>query len=344
MSRAYEGPANEGSEQALRYLLKRVLLLLLTGWVALTFNFVLPRLMPGNPIEVMFARFQGKLDPRAANALEIAFGLKTKQSAVAQYFTYLGNTLTGHFGSSLTYFPEKVTTLIGQALPWTLGLVGFATVFAFIAGTAIGALAAWHRGSALDSVMVPTGVMLSAMPVFWSALLVLYVFAFRLGWFPIAGGENGGQGLATIRGFGSVISHAALPAITLTTVSLGGYIILMRNTTAAALSEDYVKFARAKGLQDRVVLARYAARNAVLPSFTSFALALGFVVAGAIFTEYVFDYPGIAYLLYEAVTSLDYPLMQGIFLVIVVGVLIANFVADVLYVLLDPRIRVEARS
>jgi peptide/nickel transport system permease protein len=326
----------------LRYLARRVGILLLTGWVALTFNFVLPRLMPGNPVQAMLARYQGQLTPQAADALEVAFGLKTKQTLLGQYFTYLGHTVTGHLGISLTYFPAKVTTLIGQALPWTLGLVGFATVVAFVAGTAIGAVAAWHRGTALDSIMVPTGVILGAMPVFWIGLLVLYVFAFKLGWFPVAGGGAGGQSLANVSGFGAVISHAALPAITLTAVSMGGYIILMRNTTITVLSDDFVKFARAKGLPDGVVASRYAARNAILPSFTSFALALGFVVAGAIFIEYVFDYPGIAYLLYQAVTSLDYPLMQGIFLVIVVGVLIANFLADLLYVLLDPRIRVEA--
>lgn len=328
----------------MRYLARRIALLLVTGWVALTFNFLLPRLMPGNPVQTMLARYQGRLTPQAANALEIAFGLKTKQSELGQYFTYLGHTLTGNFGTSLTYFPEKVSTLIGQALPWTLGLVGFATVIAFIVGTGIGALAAWRRGSALDSIMVPTGVMLGAMPVFWIGLLVLYVFAFKLGWFPVAGGGGGGQGLASVSGFGAVISHAALPAITLTAVSLGGYVILMRNTTITVLSDDFVKFARAKGLPDHVIATRYAARNAILPSFTSFALALGFVVAGAIFIEYVFDYPGVAYLLYQAVISQDYPLEQAIFMVIVVGVLIAVFLSDLFYVLLDPRIRVGSRS
>lgn len=328
----------------MRYLARRIGLLLLTGWAALTFNFLLPRLMPGNPVETMLARYQGRLTPQAADALEVAFGLKTKQSDVGQYFTYLGHTLTGHFGVSLTYFPEKVTTLIAQALPWTLGLVGFATVVAFVIGTALGAVAAWHRGGALDSILVPTGVMLGAMPVFWIGLLVLYVFAFKLGWFPVAGGGTGGQGLASISGFGAVISHATLPAITLTMVSLGGYVILMRNTTITVLSDDFVKFARAKGLPDHVIATRYAARNAILPSFTSFALALGFVVAGAIFIEYVFDYPGVAYLLYQAVISQDYPLEQGIFVVIIFGVLIAVFISDLFYALLDPRIRVEARS
>lgn len=325
------------------YLLKRVLALLLTGWVALTFNFVLPRLMPGNPIQAMFARFQGRLNPQAESALEAAFGLKTKEGVIGQYFTYLGHTLTGNFGFSLTYFPEKVTTLIGQALPWTLGLVGFATVVSFVVGTAMGALAAWRRGSALDSIMVPAGVMLSAMPVFWLGLLVVYVFAFKLSWFPINGG-GGGQGLQAVSGFTAIIKDATLPALTLTAVSLGGYVILMRNNMVAVLGDDFVKYARAKGLSSRVVAMRYAARNALLPNLTSFALALGFVVAGAIFIEYVFNYPGIAFLLYQAVTGLDYPLMQGIFLVIVLGVLIANFLADLLYVILDPRIRTGRRS
>jgi len=328
----------------MRYLARRVLLLLLTGWVALTFNFILPRLMPGNPIEVMLARFQGKLSPQATTALEIDFGLKTKEGVVGQYLSYLGHTLTGRLGFSLTYFPEKVTTLIGQTLPWTLGLVGFATVFAFIVGTAIGAIAAWRRGTAFDSIMVPLGVVLGAMPVYWLGLLVLYVFSFKLGWFPIAGGTGVGSGLQPVSGFGTIIAHATLPAICLTAVSLGGYVILMRNTTITVLSDDFVKFARAKGLNDRTIAVRYAARNAILPNFTSFAMALGFVVAGAIFIEYVFDYPGIGYLLYQAVVSLDYPLMQGIFLVIVLGVLLANFIADLLYVFLDPRIRVGSRS
>lgn len=325
------------------YLLKRVLGLLLTGWVALTFNFVLPRLMPGNPIQAMFARFQGRLNPQAQSALEAAFGLNTKEGIIGQYFTYLGHTLTGNFGFSLTYFPENVTTLIGQALPWTLGLVGFATIVSFVVGTAIGALAAWRRGSAFDSLMVPVAVMLSAMPVFWIGLLAVYVFAFKLGWFPITSSEGGGQSLQTVSGITGIIKDAMLPALTLTAVSLGSYVILMRNNMVAVMGADFVKYARAKGLPSRVIASRYAARNAFLPSLTSFALALGFVVAGAVFIEYVFDYPGIGFLLYQAVTSLDYPLMQGIFLVIVVGVLVANFVADLLYVILDPRIRTGGR-
>jgi peptide/nickel transport system permease protein len=326
-----------------RFLLRRLLLLLLTGWAALTLNFVLPRLMPGNPIEAMLARYQGRLDPRTVAALKIEFGLNSHQSAVGQYFTYLGHTLSGNLGTSITYFPTSVSSIIGSALPWTLGLVGFAIIVAFLIGTSLGAVAGWRRGSRLDSVAVPFGVMLSAMPVFWISLLALYFLAFRLGWFPVAGGIGTNQAVS-VSGIASIISHAALPAITLTVVSLGGWILLMRNSTVSVLGEDFIKFGRAKGLPERVVAYRYAARNAILPSFTAFALAVGFVVAGAIFTEYVFSYPGIAYYLLQAVLSLDYPLIQGIFLIIVVAVLCANFLADVLYVLLDPRIRLDSRT
>jgi len=327
----------------LRFLLRRLLILLLTGWAALTLNFILPRLMPGNPIEAMLARYQGKLSPQAVGALEIAFGLNTRQSAISQYFTYFGHTLTGNFGTSISYYPTKVSTIIASSLPWTIGLVGFATIIAFVVGTALGAVAGWRRGSRLDKVAVPFSVMLSAMPVFWISLLALYFLAFRLNWFPISGGIGTSQSMS-ISGIGSIISHAALPAITLTLVNVGGWVLLMRNSTVSVLGEDFVKFGRSKGLPERVVAYHYAARNAILPNFTAFAMALGFVVAGAIFTEYVFSYPGIAYYLLQAVLSLDYPLIQGIFLVIVVVVLLANFLADMLYVVLDPRIRTEGRS
>ena len=327
----------------MRFLGRRLLILLLTGWAALTLNFILPRLIPGNPIQAMLARYQGRLDPRAVGALEVAFGLNTHESAVSEYFTYFGHTVTGNLGTSIAFFPTRVSSIIGSAVPWTLGLVGFSIITSFVLGTTLGAVAGWRRGSRLDSVAVPFGVMLSAMPVFWISLLALYFLAFRLGWFPVAGGIGSSQ-TVSISGIGSIIDHALLPSMTLTLVSVGGWVLLMRNSTVSVLGEDYIKFGRAKGLPERVVAYRYAARNAILPNFTAFALALGFVVAGAIFTEYVFSYPGIAYYLLQAVLSLDYPLIQGIFLVIVVAVLLANFLADVLYVFLDPRIRTGGRS
>jgi peptide/nickel transport system permease protein len=206
-------------------------------------------------------------------------------------------------------------------------------------------MAAWRRGGFFDSILVPTGVMMQAMPAFWLGILLLYFLAYRLGWFNVSStNQVQGRQLASLSGLWAIIQASFLPAVALVAVSLGGYIILMRNTMITVMSDDFVKFARAKGLPDRIVATRYAARNAVLPVFTNFALSLGFVVAGAIAIEVVFDYPGIADQLLAAVEAEDYPLMQAIFLIIVLGVLLANFIADIVYVYLDPRIRLGGRS
>jgi peptide/nickel transport system permease protein len=323
--------------------------LLVTLWVALTINYALPRLMPGNPVETMFSRYQGKVSPTAMHSMELAFGLNTKTGTFGQYISYLHNTLTGNLGVSFSYFPARVTTLIGGALPWTLGLVGFATIIAFVLGSGLGMFAAWRRGMAgwrrssiVDSGLVPFGLMLGALPSFWISLILLYFVAFKFGWFPIAGGINAGQGLLNWPGFVSLIHHAALPAITLTLISMGLWILLTRNSMLSVLGEDYIKFARAKGLKNRTVALHYAGRNAVLPVFAQLALALGIVVGGQVFIEIVFSYPGIGYLLLQAVQNEDYPLIQGIFLIFTVALLMANFLADACYVFLDPRVRSEA--
>lgn len=322
---------------------------MVTLWIALTVNYALPRLMPGNPVQTMFARYQGKVSPAAMHSMQLAFGLQTKTGTFGQYVDYLHHTLTGNLGVSFSYFPARVSTLIGGALPWTLGLVGFATILAFVLGTGLGMVAAWRRGTAgwrrgslVDSGLVPFGLMLGALPSFWISLIFLYFVAFKLGWFPVGGGINAGQGLLSWSGLVSLIHHAVLPALTLTLISMGLWILLMRNNMLSVLGEDYVKFARAKGLKDRTVALHYAARNAVLPIFAQLAMALGIVVGGQVFVEIVFSYPGIGYLLLQAVENEDYPLVQGIFLIFTVALLMANFLADALYVFLDPRVRLEA--
>jgi len=295
--------------------------------------------MPGNPVEAKLAEMHGNFGPGAYQAFAAEFGINTKQSGLSQYFTYLGHTASGNLGRSFFFYPEKVSTLIGDFLPWTLGLVGVCTVLSFVIGTFLGAVSAWRRGKVADSVLVPSGVMLSAMPAFWIGLLAVYFLGYELKWFPIAG-----AGVTAVSGFWNIIYHATLPGIVLTLTSLGSYVILMRNTTITVLNDDFVKFARAKGLPERVIAFKYAARNAILPNFTSFALAIGFVVSGAVAIEYVFDYNGVGYLLVVAVQNLDYPLIQGLFLVITLGVLFTIFIADLLYIFLDPRIRVASRS
>ncbi len=324
----------------MRYLLRKLALLLVTGWAALTINYVLPLLVPGDPIGVMLARYQGRLSPAAAEALRAAFGLETNANPLIQYFNYWKRMLTGDFGVSLGYFPAPVSSVLAQAVPWTLALVGVTTLLAFILGTLLGILSGWRRDSAGADSLVLASLFLNGVPYFWLALIALYVFSYLLGWFPL----SGGYGNEVVRGSGwpwisSVLYHSVLPALTIIVTAMGGWLLTMRNNLIGVLSEDYIAFAHAKGLSTQRVMLQYAARNAILPSFTAFAMALGFVVSGSLLTEIVFSYPGIGYYLYQAVVSLDYPLMQAIFLFITLAVLVANFLADVAYSLLDPRVR-----
>jgi peptide/nickel transport system permease protein len=309
-------------------------------WASLTLNFLIPRLMPGDPVLLLIARLQGRVNPEGIQALRIMFGVNTHQSVLQQYATYIGSLAHGNLGISITYFPTPVATVISQSLPWTLMLVGVAAVLSFVAGTFLGILAAWRRGSRLDTTLAPLLTFFSAIPYFWLALIVVYVFGFLLKLFPLTGAYD----LSVDPGLNapfilSGLYHAFLPALTIVASSIAGWMLGMRNAMLSTLSEDYVLMAQAKGLSERRVMLAYAARNAILPSITGFALSLGFVVGGALLTEIIFSYPGIGFALLQAVQSEDFPLMQGIFLVITVTVLGANLLADVLYVVLDPRVR-----
>jgi len=324
----------------MKFLVRRVLFLLVTLWAAVTVNFMIPRLMPGNPAEAMMARFKGHVNPSAIHALEVAFGVNTHQGIFSSYLGYISNLLHGNLGISLTDFPEPVTQVVMKALPWTLGLVGVTTILGFIIGTAIGALAAWRRGGALDSVLPPVFIVISAFPYFFIGLLSIWFFSITLGWFPLAMGYDTS---VTPTWSGSfivdVLSHAVLPAFTILITSIGGWILTMRNNTITVVAEDYVKMARAKGIKPSRILWQYAGRNAFLPNLTGFAMSLGFVISGAILVEYVFNYPGLGFMLLQAVENEDYPLMQALFLMITVGVLIAIFASDVLTAIMDPRTR-----
>ncbi len=320
------------------YLLKRIGFYLITFYLAITLNFFLPRLMPGSAAAAVMARTQGRISPQALHAMEIAFGLHVHESLVDQYFGYLGNTLTGHLGISLTYFPEPVITVIRETLPWTLFLMGMATILAFSIGTLVGVFVSWYRGKSWADSMPVIFTVMAATPYFWVALLLLYVFGFMLGWFPLSHSISPYVPLGfSFAALGSILYHSFLPALSIVATSLGGWILGMRNNMVGVLSEDYIKLAEIKGLPRRRVMFQYAARNAFLPSLTSMGMSLGFVVGGAVLTEIVFSYPGIGYALFQAVSNQDYPLMQGIFLIIVTAVLVANFLIDLLYVRLDPR-------
>jgi peptide/nickel transport system permease protein len=326
----------------MRSVSRKLVFYLLTAWAAITLNFFIPRMMPGNAIDGYIARVHGRISGQALKALAATFGMGTNQSLISQYGSYLSDLVHGQLGISVTYFPEPVTTVIRQSLPWTLVLVGVSTVVAFIAGTLLGIVAGWRRGSALD-LMTPFGAFLSSMPYFWFGLIIVGIFGVTLGWFPTSGGYADSTQIGWNGPFlASAIFHSVLPAITIIVSALGAWLLGMRNMMVNTLGEDYVTIARAKGLRESRIIFSYAARNALLPNVAGFALSLGFVVAGALLTEVVFSYPGIGEVLYQAITDRDYPLMQGVFLMIVLAVLIANLVADLCYVALDPRARQEA--
>jgi len=323
-----------------RFVLRRLGFFVLTLWVAITLNFLIPRLMPGSPAVAMMARYRGHINPQALHAIQIAFGVNTHESLLRSYVTYLGNVLHGRFGVSLTFFPDPVTHDVLQALPWTLALVGVTTVLAFMLGTLIGLVGAWRRGGLMDSALPPIFVITSAFPYFWLAILSIWLFSLKLGWLPQSGGYDVTDTVGWTWGFaGDALKHAVLPAMTILITAIGGWILTMRNNTISVLAEDYVRMARAKGLNPWRVMWTYAGRNAILPNLTGFAMSLGFVVAGAILVEYVFNYPGVGWMFLQSVENQDYALMQGLFLLIVVTVLTAILAADVATALLDPRTR-----
>jgi peptide/nickel transport system permease protein len=324
----------------MRYFIRKLGFYVLAFVGALTLNFFLPRLVPGNPVDILIGRMaqNGAPPPGEREALSRLLGVGGG-NIFLQYWHYLVQLAHLDLGLSVTNFPVPVTHVIATGLPWTIVLVGTTTVLAFIIGTSLGALAGWRRSRILD-LLLPVTTFLTAVPYFWLALLLLYLFGVVWRLTPLNGGYDpslfpGWTGEFIV----SAISHSLVPALTIVLAQLGGWMLSMRNMTLLTQSEDYVVAAEAKGLSPRRVLIGYAARNAVLPSFTGFAISLGFVVSGSLVMEIVFSYPGIGYLLLQAVQNSDYAQMQGIFLVIAIAVLGANFLVDILYGIVDPRTR-----
>jgi peptide/nickel transport system permease protein len=320
--------------------LRRLGFYLVSAWASITLNFAIPRLMPGDPAAALVARFKGQMSPEAMRALRHAFGL-VPGSTLTQYFTYLAHVARGDLGLSIAYFPAPVTEVIGTGLGWSLGLGGCALLVSFTLGTLLGVVAAWRRGGRLDSWLPPALSFLGAFPYFWLAMLVLYLFGFTLHWFPLQHARDPDlvDSGASLGALYDVASHAVLPASAVVLATLGGWMLSMRGAMLSVLGTDAIKLATAKGLPAKRIMWAYAARNALLPSVTSFGMALGFVVGGSLLTEIVFSYPGLGYLLVQAVRNQDTPLMQGLFLIITLSVLAANFLVDLLSIWLDPRAR-----
>jgi peptide/nickel transport system permease protein len=328
----------------MRFLLRRLGFFVLTLWAALTINFFIPHLMPGSPATALRDRTHNRLSPAAIDAMLASFGFKKNQNLFEQYLEYLKDMLTGNWGRSIGQnLGEPVSKIVGDAFPWTLGLVGLATVLAFILGSLVGIVAGWRRGGKIDSVLPSVFVVTSALPYFWVALLLILVFSvWTNGLLP----SDFSYDNAFTPGFNSdfitsVLQHGVLPAATIVITAVGGWVLTMRNNMITTLAEDYIRMARAKGLSNQRIMYNYAARNAMLPNLSGFAMSLGFVISGAILIEYVFNYQGLGYLLFNAVQNTDYPLMGALFMLFTLAVLVAVFVCDFAIFLLDPRARAK---
>lgn len=325
----------------MKYFLQRLGFYLFTAWAAITLNFFIPRLIPGDPVMALISKNQGQISTQAIASLYTLFGLDKHKGLWQQYLDYLAQLAHGDLGISFSSFPTPVSDILSQSLPWTIALAGCATVLSFAAGTLLGVFAGWRRGSRLDA-LLPVTTFLSSIPPFWLGALAILVFAGVDGFFPSSGGYDPGLVPGWDPAFiSSAFQHSLLPAAVLVVTSMSGWIMSMRNMMVTTGSEDYITVAHAKGLSEWRVMTGYAARNALLPNVSGFSLALGQIVGATLLVEIVFSYPGVGFEMVQAVGATDFPLMQGIFLVMTLAVLLANLLADVAYLVLDPRTRKE---
>jgi peptide/nickel transport system permease protein len=333
----------------MRFLLQRVMFYAIAFWAALTLNFLLPRLMGGSPAAGIIQAQKVLIQQNPAILQQIlaeyGSGHESFSRLVSEYPHYIWNMLNLNFGIS-TRYGTPVSGVIRQTLPYSVFIAGSALILASVVGTFLGMICAWKRGGKLDNVLPGLFTAFGAFPSFFVALLAIYFFGLGQGplharWFPTSLAYD----TSVSPGFNwtflsSAFRHAELPILVLASVAIGGWLLTMRSVMIANVADDYITMARAKGLRDWRIMTMYAGRNSILPSFTWFASSLGFVVAGTILVEYVFSYPGMGLQLQQAATGADYPLAQAILLIISGCVLVANFVMDSIYVILDPRTRV----
>ena len=321
------------------YFLRKITTYILTFVIAVTIDWAIPHLMPGNPVLTLMGRIQIQ-DPKVAqhvyNTYMRAFNLNLP--LWKQYYYFWVALLHGDLGTSILQFPSTVTSIIAGALPYTLSLLIPAILLSWYAGNKVGALAA--RRKVLDNTVLPLGYALTATPYMWLAIILSWVFAVVWQVFPFGLAYSPTATQSWSFGFFlDLLHHWVLPFLSLFLVSFGGWAIGMRNMIIFELESDYARYLEALGAPQRLIR-KYAFRNAVLPQITGLALSLGTVVGGALVTEIVFSYPGLGYQIYRAITNEDYFVIQGVFLFIIIGVLVANFIVDIVYVLVDPRTRI----
>jgi peptide/nickel transport system permease protein len=307
---------------------------LLVVWVAATLNFLLPHLAPGDPVQYLYGGDSLGLAPEAVAQVRAGYGLD--RPLPEQYLAFWAGLFSGDLGRSVQ-FNRPVLEVLGEYLPWTVALVGVSTALALVIGVGTGAWAAWHRGRRRDTAAVAAVLALDSMPGFWLGMILIAVFAVGLGWFP-------SYGAATIDAEGAVwfaeaVHRMVLPAATLALATFGGFFLLTRAAMVSVLDEPFVRLARAKGVPERRIALHHALRTALLPVYTNLTLVLGTMLSGSVVVETVFAYPGLGRLIFDAVTARDHPLLQGAFLLVTLGIVAANALADLTYPLLDPRVR-----
>lgn len=302
--------------------------------VATTVNFLLPHLAPGDPVSYLYGGQTAGLTPEQLAEVRASYGLD--EPLYEQYGAFWAGLARGDLGVSVDY-NRAVLDVLTERLPWTVALVGIATLLAFAVGTLLGALAAWRRGTRRDAGLVVGVLAVDSMPGFWIGMLLIAVFSVELGIFPSYGATAiTAQGAA---GWLEVAQRLVLPVATLALATVGSIFLLARASMTSVLDEGFIRLARAAGIAERRIAVRHALRTALLPVYTNLTLTVGTLVSGAVVVETVFAYPGIGRLIYEAVIARDYPLLQGAFLLVTVGVIVANLLADATYPLLDPRVR-----
>jgi len=304
-------------------------------WIALTINFALPRIAPGNPLDYLAGHEVRVLTPAERQKILREFGLD--RPLAAQYIGYFGGILRGDLGRSIR-FHAPVIDVLANRVPWTLLLILPALFLKTIIGTILGALAAARRGSRGDLGLLTCMMALDSMPAFWTGMILISVFAVQLGWLP----SFGAMPLTSSHGLTLAIEigrRMILPVTTITLAMVGSVFLLARASMLTTLGEDFVLMARAKGVSEKDVVFGHALRNALLPVYTGLTLSLGAIASGTVVVETVFSYPGLGRVIYEGVLARDYPLLQGAFLLVTVGIVLMNLVADLTYPLLDPRIR-----
>lgn len=333
----------------LTYVVKRIFVYVLTIVGAFTVAFMFFHLVPGDPIAAYVQSMEQQYAYKVPDAESVIAAYRRMMGLDGtlwdQYVAYLRNILRFEMGPSFLSFPTPAEKYIFRALPWTVGLLGTATVVSAVIGFLLGGIVGWRREARLSGVLTNAALAFSQIPPYFMALGLLFTFAYGLAWLPRRGAFDPAVSKAFTWPFiKSVLRHSILPALSLIVISVSGWLISTRSLVISILGEDYLLFGKAKGLKDGYILSRYVLRNAMLPQVTGLALSLGFVLNGAFLVEYLFVYPGLGTLFLNSISMLDYNLVQGIMLMSITLVLTATLLVDLLLPLVDPRVTYSARS